>query len=369
MGETLRELRARIDRLGFELLDVLERRARVTTAIAAEKRRLGLPLRDLHREAQLLDLLTGAARGPLRAEALRRVLQSVIDACVEVMGESSTSALRVGAGAGPSLSVDLSSCRIGAGQPVYIAGPCAVESEAQMDRVARGLAAAGVGLLRGGAFKPRTSPYAFQGLGPRGLELLAAAGRRYGLATLSEATSPENVELVARHADVLQIGARNMYNYELLKAAGRSGKPVLLKRAFSATLDEWLHAAEYVALAGSESIVLCERGVRGFSRDTRNTLDLSIVPLAQLRSRLPVVVDISHAAGRRDILPPLARAAFAVGAAGVMLEVHPDPDAALSDAEQQLSLDDFARLQRQVAHGLARLAQDLTELCSRQTAA
>lgn len=361
MSETLEQLRERVDRLGFDLLELLRRRALVTIAIADEKRRLGLPLRDLCREEQLLDALAKVNRGPLTEHSLRRVVQEVIDACVDAMGSSSASRLRVGAGTGPPIGVNLGSCCIGAGRPLYIAGPCAVESEAQMERVARGLAAAGVRLLRGGAFKPRTSPYAFQGLGLRGLELLADAGRRHGLATVSEATGPDNVDLVARYADMVQIGARNMYNYELLKAAGRTGKPVLLKRAFSATLDEWLHAAEYVATAGSESIVLCERGVRGFSRETRNTLDLSIVPLAQMRSRLPVIVDVSHATGRRDILAPLARAAFASGASGVMIEVHPDPDAAFSDADQQLALGDFQRLKREVAGGLARLANDLSE--------
>jgi 3-deoxy-7-phosphoheptulonate synthase/chorismate mutase len=191
------------------------------------------------------------------------------------------------------------------------------------------------------------------------LELLARACRRHGLVAVSEATTPANVELVAEHADVIQIGARNMYNYELLRAVGQAGRPVLLKRGLSATLEEWLNAAEYVALSGSEAIILCERGIRTFARETRGTLDLSVVPLALAASRLPVVVDVSHAAGRRDILAPLAAAAFAVGAQGVMVEVHPDPDLALSDSEQQLDLDQFAALQRAVHQALAAAAAAL----------
>jgi 3-deoxy-7-phosphoheptulonate synthase/chorismate mutase len=243
----------------------------------------------------------------------------------------------------------------------YIAGPCSVESEEQIETSACRLAALGVRFLRGGTYKPRTSPYAFQGLGLEGLKLLSRACRRHGMAAVSEATSPENLEHVAEHADIIQIGSRNMYNYELLRAAGQTRRPVLLKRGLSATLDEWLLAAEYVALSGSENIILCERGVRTFARETRNTLDLSVVPLALAASRLPVIVDVSHAAGRRDILAPLAAAAFACGAHGVMIEVHPTPDAALSDAEQQIDFDTFAALQRAVVGSLAVAAKALTK--------
>jgi 3-deoxy-7-phosphoheptulonate synthase/chorismate mutase len=261
---------------------------------------------------------------------------------------------------GPPIRVTVRGHSIGGATPLFIAGPCSVESARQVDEVARGLRARGVRFFRGGAFKPRTSPYAFQGLGLDGLRLLRDACRRHDLVSVSEATSPENVELVAEYVDVLQIGARNMYNYELLRAAGRSGRPVLLKRGLSATIDEWLSAAEYIALTGNHQIVLCERGVRTFARETRGTLDLSAVPLVKLESRLPVIVDVSHAAGRRDLLAPLAAAALAVGADGVMLEVHPDPDRALSDAEQQISLDGFDDLTNDVRASLARAAQAMT---------
>ncbi len=254
---------------------------------------------------------------------------------------------------GPRITIEAQGFQLCADRPTYIAGPCSVENEEQMEQAASRLAALGVGFFRAGAFKPRTSPYAFQGLGADGLRLLAATCQRHGLASVTEATSPTNVELVARYADVIQIGARNMYNYDLLRAVGRTGRPVLLKRGLSATLEEWISAAEYIALSGCDSIVLCERGIRTFARETRGTLDLSIVPLALAATRLPVIVDVSHAAGRRDILAPLAAAAFACGAHAVMIEVHPNPDAALSDAEQQIDFDDFAALQASVARSLA----------------
>ena len=268
--------------------------------------------------------------------------------------------LLVGAGAGPPVTIDVRGHHIGRGVPVYVAGPCAVESERQLDQTAGRLADLGVRFLRGGAFKPRTSPYAFQGLGEEGLQVLQRVGRRHNMVTVTEATSEAKLRLVARYADVVQIGARNMYNYELLRAAGAAGKPVLLKRGFSATLTEWLNAAEYIAMAGNDRIVLCERGIRTFGQQTRATLDLSAVPLALAQSRLPVMVDVSHAAGRRDLIAPLTRAAFAVGAHAVMVEVHPRPELALSDAEQQLSLDQFAALKRSVAADLDLLATRLS---------
>ncbi len=258
----------------------------------------------------------------------------------------------IAASRGPRIEVTAAGHALGAGRPIYIAGPCAVESEEQLERAAARLSELGVGFFRAGAFKPRTSPYAFQGLGEEGLRILSGACRRHGLAAVTEATSASNLELVARYADVIQIGARNMYNYDLLRAAGQAGRPVLLKRGLSATLEEWLGAAEYIALAGCDSIVLCERGIRTFSRETRGTLDLSIVPLALAATRLPVIVDVSHAAGRRDILAPMAAAAFACGAHAVMIEVHPEPDRALSDAEQQIDFEDFAVLQQRVARSL-----------------
>jgi 3-deoxy-7-phosphoheptulonate synthase/chorismate mutase len=243
----------------------------------------------------------------------------------------------------PNDVISVGDCEVGR-EPIIIAGPCAVEDEAQMERVASRLAELGVTFLRGGAFKPRTSPYSFQGLGEAGLKLLESAGRRHGLKTVTEVVDTRTVELVARYADVLQIGSRNQLNYELLKAVATTGKPILLKRGFAATLDELLRAAEYIVAGGNEQVILCERGIRTFATETRNTLDISAIPLLRELCRLPVIVDISHAAGRRDILPSLARASLAAGAHGIMVEVHPNPGLARSDAQQQLDLDQFERL-------------------------
>ncbi|HLX35378.1 MAG TPA: 3-deoxy-7-phosphoheptulonate synthase [Candidatus Limnocylindrales bacterium] len=233
---------------------------------------------------------------------------------------------------------------IGDGSLTVMAGPCSVESRAQLLETAEAVAAAGGTVLRGGAFKPRTSPYSFQGLGVEALRYLAEARDRTGLPVVTEVMEPNQVDIVAEYADILQIGARNMQNYSLLNAAGRVARPIMLKRGFGATVEELLMAAEYIVVAGNPNVILCERGIRTFETYTRNTMDLAAVPLLHRLSHLPVVVDPSHATGKRWLVPPLAMGGVAVGADGVMVEVHPDPDAALSDAEQQLDLGQFARL-------------------------
>lgn len=217
-----------------------------------------------------------------------------------------------------------------------IAGPCAVESAEQTLAAARMAQAAGAAMLRGGAFKPRTSPYAYQGLGETGLRILADVRAETGLPVVTEVIDPGSVELVASYADMLQVGTRNMQNFALLQAVGSAGKPVLLKRGFGATIDEWLMAAEYIAQRGNLDIVLCERGIRTFETATRNTLDISAVPVAQRLSHLPVIVDPSHSGGRRELVLPLMRAALAVGADGVMIDVHPAPETARCDGDQAL---------------------------------
>ncbi len=231
------------------------------------------------------------------------------------------------------------SVAIGGGMPVVIAGPCAVENREQLVLTARGVKAAGAQILRGGAFKPRTSPYQFQGLGLEGLELLAEAREITGLPVITEVMEPALVETVAEYADILQIGARNMQNYPLLLAAGRhsKGRPVMLKRGLSATIEEWLLAAEYIVAAGNPNVILCERGVRSFDPQTRNILDLACIPLLQQLTHLPVLVDPSHATGRRELVGPMSRAAIAAGAAGLILEVHPNPSVALCDGKQSIT--------------------------------
>lgn len=237
---------------------------------------------------------------------------------------------------------------IGSDEVVVMAGPCSVESRGQLETVGRSVAAAGAKMLRGGAFKPRSSPYSFQGLGEEGLALLASVSSETGLPVVTEVVAPEDVDLVASYADMLQIGARNMQNFRLLSAVGDQERPVLLKRGIASTVEELLLAAEYVVSAGNSRVVLCERGIRTFETTTRNTLDISAVPVLKARTHLPVIVDPSHAAGERDLVPHLARAAVAVGADGILVEVHNDPANALSDGKQSLTLDGFATMMGEI---------------------
>ena len=237
---------------------------------------------------------------------------------------------------------------IGGGEPVIMAGPCAVESEEQALTIAMFVKAHGARVFRGGAFKPRTSPYSFQGLGEKGLKILEKVRRETGLLIVTEATDNDNLTLVEKHADIIQIGARNMQNYSLLRLAGQMKKPVLLKRGMAATIDEWLMAAEYIMSEGNHRVILCERGIRTFADNTRNTLDLSAIPSIKAASHLPVIVDPSHAAGRRDYVIPLSRGAIAVGADGLLIEVHHDPAHALSDGAQSLYPQQFEELMREI---------------------
>jgi len=233
---------------------------------------------------------------------------------------------------------------IGPGTMTLIAGPCSVETPEQTLAAAQMAKQAGAALLRGGAFKPRTSPYAFQGLGEAGLKILAEVRAETGLPVVTEVVDPASVDLVCAHADMLQVGTRNMQNFALLQAVGSAGKPVMLKRGMNATIEEWLMAAEYIAQRGNLDIVLCERGIRTFETATRNTLDISAVPVVQRLSHLPVIVDPSHSGGRRDLVLPLTRAAIAVGTDGVIVDVHPEPARALCDGDQALDHADIAEL-------------------------
>ncbi len=233
---------------------------------------------------------------------------------------------------------------IGPGTMTLIAGPCSVETPEQTLASAEMAKAAGASLLRGGAFKPRTSPYAFQGLGEAGLKILAEVRAEAGLPIVTEVVDPADVDLVCSYADMLQVGTRNMQNFALLQAVGSAGKPVMLKRGMNATIEEWLMAAEYIAQRGNLDIVLCERGIRTFETATRNTLDISAVPVAQRLSHLPVIIDPSHSGGRRDLVLPLSRAAIAVGADGVIVDVHPEPAKALCDGDQALTDEDISDL-------------------------
>jgi 3-deoxy-7-phosphoheptulonate synthase len=246
---------------------------------------------------------------------------------------------------------------IGGGSLTVVAGPCAVETRDQLFRTAEAVRAAGADILRGDAFKPRTSPYSFQGLGEPALELLAEARDAFEMPFVAEVIDPRDVSLVAGYADIIRIGSRNMSNFPLLREVGRAGKPVQLKRGFTATIDEWLDAAEYIYAEGNREIILVERGIRTFENASRNTLDITAVPVVQQRSHLPVFVDPSHAAGRRELVAPLALASVAAGADGLMIDVHPNPGDALVDGAQALLPDEFAELMGRIRRVAAVLAE------------
>ncbi len=260
----------------------------------------------------------------------------------------------------PTSVVKAGTATFGTGFTV-IAGPCAVETEEQTVATARGVKAAGADMLRGGAFKPRTSPYAFQGHGMAGLKILGIAGAETGLPIVTEVVDPRDVSWVAEYADMLQIGTRNMQNFALLKEVGQSGKPAMLKRGMYSTLEEWLNCAEYIMSEGNPNVILCERGIRSFEQYTRNTLDLSAVPALAELTHLPVIVDPSHATGRPALIGPMSMASLAVGGAGIMVEVHSNPSEALCDAKQALTIDGFGKLMRRLRGLESFLAEQDTE--------
>jgi len=322
-----------------------------TSAESVSEKAVDAVLDTLMREVRFLKVLGSYPSRDLRQKPTVRTPKSTHPKLREALVEMSPTTedpkgYRLGSRGHKSSStvVEVAGARFGGDDLVMIAGPCAVESWDQIVATARTVRDAGGSVLRGGCFKPRTSPYSFQGLGFEGLDMLAEAGKTFGLPVVTEVLSPEDVNHVAKKADILQIGTRNMQNFSLLAAVGRTHRPVLLKRGMSSSLDELLQAAEYILAEGNQQVILCERGIRTFERSTRNTLDLSAVPVLKSRTHLPVVVDPSHAAGSRYLVPPLALAAEAIGAHGIMVEIHPDPDTALSDGPQSLHFDEFEDL-------------------------
>lgn len=255
--------------------------------------------------------------------------------------------------------IEVNGVKIGSNQLAAMAGPCAVENEEQMDIAAKRLSAAGIKILRGGAYKPRTAPYSFQGLREKGLKMIREAADRYNMAVITEVLDTRDVEKVANHADILQIGARNMQNFELLKEVGKSHKPVFLKRGMSATVNEFLLAAEYIVSSGNPNVMLCERGIRTFETATRNTLSLATVPLIKEMSHLPIIVDPTHATGKKSLIEPMIKAAIAAGADGFMVEVHPQPEKALCDAKQQITPDEFEAMLERVKPVAAAVGKEL----------
>ncbi|MFC7680922.1 bifunctional 3-deoxy-7-phosphoheptulonate synthase/chorismate mutase [Paenibacillus sp. GCM10028914] len=338
----LEQLRTQLDSVNSQLLELLSERARIAQEIGLEKQKQGVPDFDPVRERKMLDALIENNKGPFDNETIRHLFKQIFQASLKLQQVDQKKLLLVSRKKKPEDTlIQLGNTIIGGGTPVMIAGPCSVESYDQVRQVAAALKEAGITVMRGGAFKPRTSPYDFQGLGIEGLKILKEVASEFGLKTISEIVDPAHIELACEYIDVIQIGARNMQNFELLKAAGDVNTPVLLKRGLAATIDEFVHAAEYIVSRGNTQVMLIERGIRTYEKATRNTLDISAVPILKQETHLPILVDVTHSTGRKDILAPCAKAALAAGADGVMVEVHPDPATALSDAAQQLNIPEF----------------------------
>ncbi|MBB6099637.1 3-deoxy-7-phosphoheptulonate synthase/chorismate mutase [Deinobacterium chartae] len=354
--DQIAELRSEIDRINHQILALLSERAQIVTQIGQLHSLMGKPHYDPAREEQMLRDLAAANPGPFPEATVKKLFKEIFKASLDLEETQDKKQLLISRKVKAEDTVlELGDLRIGGGNaPFLIAGPCSIESEEQMESTAQFLSGYGVKVLRGGAYKPRTSPYGFQGMGVDGLILGRHAADANGQMFVTEVMDTRDVEIVAEYADLLQIGARNMHNFALLREVGRARKPVLLKRGLSATMEEWLYAAEYILAEGNPDVILCERGIRTYEKWTRNTLDLSAVAVAKQETHLPVVVDVTHAAGRRDLLIPLAKAALAVGADGIHVEVHPSPATALSDNEQQLDFAGFTRFYDAIAPMLKR---------------
>lgn len=345
----LANLREKMDDVNVQLLKLINERASIVQEIGRVKEAQGVNRYDPVRERDMLNVIKENNEGPFEHSTLEHLFKEIFKAGLELQKDDHRKALLVSRKKkAEDTIVNVKGEQIGDGSPHFIFGPCAVESYEQVAEVARAVKAKGLKLLRGGAFKPRTSPYDFQGLGLEGLKILKQVADEYDLAVISEIVSPNDMEIAAQYLDVIQIGSRNMQNFELLKAAGQVDKPVLLKRGLAATLDEFMNAAEYIISQGNGNIILCERGIRTYEKATRNTLDISAVPILKQSTHLPVFVDVTHSTGRRDLLIPTAKAAIAIGADGVMAEVHPDPAVALSDSAQQMDLKQFDTFMQEI---------------------
>ncbi|MFD2445855.1 bifunctional 3-deoxy-7-phosphoheptulonate synthase/chorismate mutase [Bacillus sp. CGMCC 1.16607] len=338
----LMNLRQKVDNINSQLVYLLNERAKIVQEIGQQKKLQGTKRFDPVREREVLDMVAEQNEGPFETSTLQHIFKTILKASLELQEDDNRKALLVSRKKKQENTiVDVKGELLGSGIQTFIMGPCAVESLDQVRIVAQAMKEQGINLMRGGAFKPRTSPYDFQGLGIEGLQILRQVADEYDMAIISEILNPNDVEMALDYVDVIQVGARNMQNFDLLRAVGKVNKPVLLKRGLAATIDEFVHAAEYIIAQGNDQIILCERGIRTYERATRNTLDISAVPILKKETHLPVVVDVTHSTGRKDLLLPTAKAALAIGADAVMAEVHPDPAVALSDSAQQMNIKEF----------------------------
>ncbi|MET3682670.1 3-deoxy-7-phosphoheptulonate synthase/chorismate mutase [Alkalibacillus flavidus] len=342
MNNQLDNLRDELDDVNIKLLELINERGRLVKELGDIKKAQGMKAYDPERERDMLNHIIDQHEGPFEYATIEHIFKQIFKAAKELQEEDYHKTLLVSREKKPNDTiVSIGDVHVGNSETQFVMGPCSVESYEQVDQVAQSVKNQGVNLLRGGAFKPRTSPYDFQGLGEEGLKILRDVGDKHGLKVVSEITHPQDIALGEHYLDMIQIGARNMQNFDLLKEAGKVDVPIILKRGMAATINEFLNAAEYIVSQGNANIILCERGIRTYETATRNTLDITAVPVLKRETHLPVMVDVTHSTGRRDLLLPAAKASLAIGADGVMAEVHPDPAVALSDSQQQMDIPTF----------------------------
>src|SRR5690625_455184 len=348
---SIQQLREQLDNLNLEILKLINQRGDIVQQIGGIKGKQSTRRFDPVRERDMLNNIISHNDGPFTNATVEHIFKEIFKAGLEIQEDDHQKALLVSRKRkSEDTVIDIKGVPFGGEDTRFIFGPCAVESYEQVASVAEVVKNKGLKFLRGGAFKPRTSPYDFQGLGLEGLKILKRVADEYDLAVVSEIVNPADIEAALDYIDVIQIDARNMQNIELLKKAGVVDKTVILKRGLSATISEFINAAEYNISRGNGEIILCERGIRTYETATRNTLDISAVPILKQETHLPVLVDVTHSTGRRDLLIPTAKAAIAIGADGVMAEVHPDPAVALSDSQQQMDFEQFEQFYNEVVN-------------------
>ncbi len=342
----LQELRAEVDDINLQILDLLSKRAGLASEIGKVQQQLGTSFYDPEREAQMLTALEQNNKGPFSNETIKALFREIFRASLALEEKEARQKIRVQRKSKDERTVITmpDGLQIGNSEFTIISGPCAVESMEQMDETASALASRGVRILRGMGWKPRTSPYDFQGMGEEGLKIARQVANKYNMYLTTEIMDLSQIPVMIDYVDIFWVGARNMQNSFLLKALGNVRQPVILKHSFGSTMEEFLYAAEYIVASGNPNVILMERGIRTFEKWTRATLDLGGLAVLKLETHLPVIVDVSHSAGRRDIAIPMARAAKAVGADGLMFECHPNPPVAMSDAKQQLSIPEMHAL-------------------------
>lgn len=343
----LESLREELDDINYQILELITKRAEIVEQIGVEKKKHAVPRFDPVRESVMLENLVSRNNGPFDDATVRHLFKQIFKASLDLLEEEHKNHLLVTRKRkNEDTVIEIKGTRVGGEKTIIMAGPCTIESYGQMKEVAAALKSLGVNVLRAGAYKSRTSPYDFQGLGREGLEILNKVGQEFGMITMSEIMDSSELEEAKQFIDIVEVGAKNMQNFSLLKAVGDSNLPVLLRRGRSATLEELLLSAEYILARGNSQVILMERGIRTYEKWTRNTLDISAVPILKQESHLPVLVDLSHSTGRKDIVLPCAKAALAAGADGILIEVHPDPALSLSDGQQQLNINQFADFHR-----------------------